>query len=151
MSLCVDVVMNHTAREHEWAQRARAGDPTYRDLLPTSSPTARLPDAYERTLREVFPDFAPGSFTFVAGGRQWVWTTFNEYQWDLNYANPEVFGAMFGIMGRLANRGVEMLRLDAAPFIWKRLGTDCENQPEVHDLLRRRSAPCWRWRRRPWS
>ena len=83
----------------------------------------------------MFPDFAPGSFTFVPEAGRWVWTTFNEFQWDLNHANPEVFCALFGIMGRLANRGVEVLRLDAAPFIWKRLGTDCENQPEVHDLL----------------
>ena len=83
----------------------------------------------------MFPDFAPGSFTFVPEAGRWVWTTFNEFQWDLNHANPEVFCALFEIMGRLANRGVEVLRLDAAPFIWKRLGTDCENQPEVHDLL----------------
>ena len=134
MSLCVDVVMNHTAREHEWAQRALAGDPTYLDFYLTF-PDREAPDAYERTLREVFPDFAPGSFTFVPEAGRWVWTTFNEFQWDLNHANPEVFCALFGIMGRLANRGVEVLRLDAAPFIWKRLGTDCENQPEVHDLL----------------
>jgi len=134
MSLCVDVVMNHTAREHEWAQRALAGEGTYLDFYLTF-PDREVPDAYERTLREVFPDFAPGSFTFVPEAGRWVWTTFNEFQWDLNHANPEVFCALFGIMGRLANRGVEVLRLDAAPFIWKRLGTDCENQPEVHDLL----------------
>jgi len=134
MSLCVDVVMNHTAREHEWAQRALAGDATYLEFYLTF-PDREAPDAYERTLREVFPDFAPGSFTFVPEAGRWVWTTFNEFQWDLNHANPEVFCALFGIMGRLANRGVEVLRLDAAPFIWKRLGTDCENQPEVHDLL----------------
>ena len=134
MSLCVDVVMNHTAREHEWAQRALAGDATYLEFYLTF-PDREAPDAYERTLREVFPDFAPGSFTFVPEAGRWVWTTFNEFQWDLNHANHEVFCALFGIMGRLANRGVEVLRLDAAPFIWKRLGTDCENQPEVHDLL----------------
>jgi amylosucrase len=134
MSLCIDVVMNHTAREHEWAEKALAGDPTYRDYY-LVFPDREGPDAFERTLREVFPDFAPGSFTFVPEAAAWVWTTFNEFQWDLNYANPDVFCAMFGIMCRLANRGVEVLRLDAAPFIWKRLGTDCENQPEVHDLL----------------
>jgi len=134
MSLCVDVVMNHTAREHEWALRALAGDQTSLDRYLTF-PDREGPDAYERTLREVFPDFAPGSFTFVPEAGRWVWTTFNEFQWDLNYANPDVFCALLGIMGRLANRGVEVLRLDAAPFIWKRLGTDCENQPEVHDLL----------------
>ena len=134
MSLCVDLVMNHTAREHLWAQKAVAGDSTYRHYY-LLFPDRQQPDAYERTLREVFPDFAPGSFSFVPETGEWVWTTFNGFQWDLNYANPDVFCAMFTIMAQLANRGVEILRLDAVPFIWKRLGTDCENQPEVHDLL----------------
>jgi amylosucrase len=134
MSLCIDVVMNHTAREHAWARQARAGDPSYRGYY-HFFPDRELPDAYERTLREVFPDFAPGNFTWLDDIDQLVWTTFHEFQWDLDYANPEVFCAMFAIMSQLANRGIEVLRLDAAPFIWKRLGTDCENQPEVHDLL----------------
>ncbi len=132
ISLCVDVVMNHTAREHAWAVAARTGDASkraYYHLFPDRT----LPDQYEQTLREVFPDFAPGNFTQL--GNEWVWTTFNEFQWDLDYSNPDVFLEMLGVMLRLANRGVEILRLDAAPFIWKRMGTDCENQPEVHHLL----------------
>jgi amylosucrase len=94
-----------------------------------------LPDAYERTLPEVFPDFAPGSFTFDEELDGWVWTTFNAYQWDLDYANPEVFVAMTEAMLGLAAAGVDVLRLDAVPFLWKREGTDCQNQPEVHRLL----------------
>jgi amylosucrase len=132
ISLCVDVVMNHTAQEHAWAVAARRGDTSkraYYHLFPDRT----LPDQYEQTLREVFPDFAPGNFTAL--GDEWVWTTFNEFQWDLDYSNPDVFLEMLGVMLRLANRGVEILRLDAAPFIWKRMGTDCENQPEVHHLL----------------
>ena len=95
-------------------------------------PDRTVPDQYERTLPEVFPDFAPGSFTFDADLGGWVWTTFNSFQWDLNYSNPAVFRAMLEEMFFIANTGVDVLRLDAAPFLWKRRGTDCQNQPEVH-------------------
>jgi amylosucrase len=134
MSLCVDVVLNHTAREHSWAQAARAGD-SRRLAFYLTYPDRTEPDAYERTLPEVFPDTAPGNFTFDEELGRWVWTTFNAYQWDLDHANPEVFVAMAEVMLRLAQVGVDVLRLDAVPFLWKRLGTDCQNQPEVHDLL----------------
>ncbi len=124
MALCIDVVLNHTAAEHPWT--ARPG--FYRGF-----PDRTEPDAYERTIPDVFPDTAPGSFTEVDG--RWMWTTFNAYQWDLDYANPEVFVAMTEAMLELAEVGVDVLRLDAAPFLWKRLGTNCQNQPEVHELL----------------
>jgi amylosucrase len=71
----------------------------------------------------------PGSFTHVAELDGCVWTTFREFQWDLNYANPAVFRAMLAVTLRLANRGADVLRLDAAPFLWKRLGTNCQDQP----------------------
>jgi amylosucrase len=134
MVLCIDLVLNHTAREHEWARRAAAGEPGYREMY-LIYPDRTEPDRYERTLPEVFPDTAPGSFTEVKG-LGWVWTSFHEYQWDLNYANPAVFRAMLGTMLTLANRGIDVLRVDAAPFLWKRMGTDCQNQPEAHALLR---------------
>jgi amylosucrase len=133
IALCIDLVLNHTAREHEWARRALAGEPGYREMY-LVYPDRTAPDAYERTLPEVFPHMAPGSFTLVPG-LGWVWTTFHEYQWDLNYANPAVFRAMLGTMLALANRGIDVLRLDAAPFLWKRMGTDCQNQPEAHLIL----------------
>ena len=133
MALCIDLVLNHTAREHEWARKALAGDPACREMY-LIYPDRTIPDAYEATLPEVFPDTAPGSFTEVPG-LGWVWTTFHEYQWDLNYANPAVFRHMLATMLSLANRGVDVLRLDAAPFLWKRPGTDCQNQPEAHLLL----------------
>jgi hypothetical protein len=97
-------------------------------------PDRTEPDAYQRTLPEVFPALAPGSFTEVKD-LGWVWTSFHEYQWDLNYANPAVFRAMLGTMFTLANRGIDVLRLDAAPFLAKRMGTDCQNQPEAHLLV----------------
>ncbi|MCU0495710.1 MAG: alpha-amylase family glycosyl hydrolase, partial [Chloroflexaceae bacterium] len=137
MSLCIDLVVNHTAKEHEWAQKAMAGEQHYLDYY-YSFDNRTMPDAYERTLREIFPDFKPGNFTWypdMAGRGKWVWTTFNEYQWDLNYTNPAVFREMTDVMLHLANQGVDVLRLDAVPFMWKRLGTDCENQPEAHLLL----------------
>ncbi len=133
MVLCIDLVLNHTAREHEWARKAAAGEPAYRDMY-LVYPDRAEPDAYERTLPEVFPDLAPGSFTEVPD-LGWVWTSFHDYQWDLNYANPAVFRAMLGTMLALANRGIDVLRLDAAPFLWKRMGTDCQNQPEAHLLV----------------
>ncbi len=135
--LCLDVVVNHTAKEHRWAQAARAGDPTYHDFYLTF-PDRTLPDQYERTLPEVFPDFAPGNFTWYAdfaGSGRWVWTTFNEFQWDLNYANPHVWLEMLDILLYLSNLGVDVLRLDAVPFMWKRMGTNAQNQPEVLDIL----------------
>jgi amylosucrase len=139
MVLCIDLVLNHTAAEHSWARKALAGEPEsesepgYREMY-LIYPDRAEPDRYERTLPEVFPDTAPGSFTQVPG-LGWVWTTFHEYQWDLNYANPAVFRAMLGTMFALANRGIDVLRLDAAPFLWKRMGTDCQNQPEAHYLV----------------
>src|SRR3954447_21087009 len=134
MALCVDVVLNHTAREHEWARAAMAGDARKLAYYRTFADRAE-PDAYELTLPEVFPDTAPGSFTRVPELERWVWTTFNEYQWDLDWSNPEVFVAMATAILDLAAAGVDVLRLDAVPFLWKRRGTDCQNQPEVHELV----------------
>jgi len=134
ISLCIDLVCNHTAKEHEWARRAAAGDPTYQAYY-LMYPDRAEPDAYERTLPEVFPDFAPGNFTWYPHFERWVWTTFNEYQWDLNYGNPAVLAEMLDIILYLANQGVEVLRLDAVAFMWKRLGTDSQNQPEAHYIL----------------
>jgi len=134
MSLCVDLVLNHTAKEHAWAKKAAMGDPVYQDYyLMFDSPD--MPTLYEQTLVEVFPDNAPGNFTHYPEIGKWVWTTFNEHQWDLNWANPQVFLEIVEVMLFLANRGVDVLRLDAVAFMWKRLGTRCQSEPEVHMLL----------------
>ncbi|MDX1616947.1 MAG: alpha-amylase family protein [Candidatus Promineifilaceae bacterium] len=134
ISLCIDLVLNHTAKEHRWAEEARAGNKSYQDYY-IMFPDREMPDQYEKTLPEIFPDFAPGNFTYYEEFDRWVWTTFNEFQWDLNYRNPAVFGEILEIMLYLANQGVEVLRLDAVAFMWKRLGTDSQNQPEVHWIL----------------
>ena len=133
ISLVLDLVLNHVAKEHEWARRARAGEARYRDYFHVY-PDRTEPDAFEATLPEVFPDFAPGNFTWDEALGGWVWTTFNEWQWDVNWANPDVFCDYADVIFFLANAGVEVVRLDAIAFTWKRLGTTCQNQPEVHAL-----------------
>ncbi len=132
--LVLDFVFNHTADDHEWAQKAMEGDPEYQDYY-YIFPDRTLPDQYERTLREIFPTVRRGNFTWHEPMRSWVWTTFNSFQWDLRYANPAVFNAMLGEMLFLANTGVDILRLDAVAFIWKKMGTSCENLPEAHTLI----------------
>jgi amylosucrase len=134
ISLVLDFIFNHTSDEHEWARRCAAGEPGYEDFY-LLFPDRTLPDAYDRTVREIFPDQHPGAFTQLDDGR-WVWTTFNSFQWDLNYANPAVFNAMAGEMLAIANLGAQVLRMDAVAFIWKRLGSSCENLPEAHRLIR---------------
>lgn len=133
ISLTLDLVLNHVALEHEWAVKARAGDPAYRDYFYVFDDREK-PDQFEQSLPEVFPDFAPGNFTWNDDLRGWVWTTFNDYQWDVNWSNPAVFCEYADIIANLANHGVDCLRLDAIAFIWKRLGTTSQNEPEVHDI-----------------
>lgn len=135
ISLVSDLALNHTADSHRWAEAAKAGDPHYGAYY-HFFPDRSLPDRHEETLEEVFPVGAPGNFSFVPELGQWVWTTFYPYQWDLNYSNPEVFLEMLRLMLLFANRGIEVLRLDSVAFLWKRMGTDCRNLPEVHHLLR---------------
>ena len=141
MSLCVDLVLNHTAKEHAWAKKAARGDARYQGYYLMFDDDT-LPRQYERTLVEVFPDNAPGNFTHYPAFGKWVWTTFNEHQWDLNWANPQVFIEIAQIMFFLANRGVDVLRLDAVAFMWKRMGTRCQSEPEVHMILRALRAAC---------
>lgn len=133
ISLCADLVLNHTADDHRWAIAARHGNPHYRGYYHIFADRT-LPDAYERTLAQVFPQTAPGNFTQVPE-LGWVWSTFYHYQWDLNWSNPDVFVEMALTMLRLANRGIEAFRLDATAYLWKRLGTDCMSQPEAHTIL----------------
>ena len=135
ISVCLDYILNHTSDEHEWAKRALAGEKEYQDFF-WMFESRDLPDQYERNLREIFPEQAPGNFLWNETLQRWVWTTFNHFQWDLNYTNPAVLNAMIGEMLFLANQGVEVLRLDAVAFIWKQLGTPCENLPQAHQLVR---------------
>lgn len=141
ISLVIDFVFNHTSDDHKWAIKAQEGDREYQNFYYTF-PDRNLPDQYETHLREIFPTIRRGNFTWHSGMQHWVWTTFNSFQWDLNYANPEVFRAMVSEMLYLANAGVEILRLDAVAFVWKKLGTNCENLPEAHWLIQAFNAVC---------
>ncbi len=135
ISLVLDFVFNHTADEHDWALRAQAGEREFQDYY-FMFKNRREPDDYDRTLREIFPTVRRGNFTWHEGMRRWVWTTFNSFQWDLNYGNPDVFRSMVGEMLYLANAGVDILRLDAVAFIWKEKGTSSENLPQAHQIIR---------------
>lgn len=134
ISLVLDFVFNHTSDEHRWAQAALAGDGAHQDYY-FIFPDRTLPDQYDAHLREIFPDVRRGSFSYRPEIESWVWTTFNNFQWDLNYRNPEVFREMAQEMLQLANLGVEILRLDALAFTWKEMGTTCESRPEAHILV----------------
>ena len=135
ISCCLDFVMNHTSEDHEWARAARNGDPVARSRYFFYDDWF-VPNIYEETVPEVFPTTAPGNFTWINDCNQVVMTTFYPYQWDLNYANPMVFNDMVGNMLYMANRGIDVIRLDAVPYIWKQIGTICRNLPQVHTLVR---------------
>lgn len=134
ISLVLDFIFNHTADEHQWATQALAGDKEYQGFY-RMFPNREMPDAFERTMPEVFTEDHPGAFTYRTRVKKWVWTTFHTYQWDLNYENPAVFNRMLEEMLFLANQGVEILRLDAVAFIWKQLGTNSQNLPEAHWII----------------
>ena len=135
VNVCMDFVMNHTSQDHEWARRARAGDGEYMSRYFFFDNWA-IPAEYEKTVPQVFPTTAPGNFTWLDDCRHYVMTCFYPYQWDLNYRNPRVFNEMMYNFLFLANRGMDMIRIDAVPYIWKELGTDCRNRPQVHTIVR---------------
>jgi amylosucrase len=134
MYLMIDIVLNHTSHHHEWAQKAKSGDPAYLDYFYFYD-DRRIPDQMEEFLPEIFPDSSPGSFTYIEEVDKWAMTVFHYYQWDLNYTNPKVFVEMLNNVFFYANLGVDVLRIDAPAFIWKQMGTTCQNLPEAHKLL----------------
>jgi len=133
--ICIDYVINHTADDHEWAIKAKSGDEKYQDYY-FMYDDYTIPRQYEATMNQVFPKVAPGNFTYVKGLDKWVMTTFYDFQWDLNYRNPKVLEEMTSILLYYTNLGVDMIRLDAIPYIWKTIGTSCRNLPEVHIILK---------------
>ena len=134
MLLVLDIVVNHTSDEHEWAQKARAGDPKYQDYYFVFD-DREIPDIYEETMPEIFPVTSPGNFTWDEEMGKWVMTVFNSYQWDLNYRNPAVLIEMIDIILFWANQGADILRMDAVAFLWKKMGSACQNEREAHLLL----------------
>jgi len=135
MYLMLDIVLNHTSHHHEWAQKAKAGDQYYQDFFYFYD-NRDIPNQLDQTMPEIFPESSPGSFTYIEACNKWVMTVFHHYQWDLNYSNPAVFVAMLENVLHYGNLGVDILRIDAPAFIWKELGTTCQNLPQAHILLR---------------
>lgn len=134
MLLTLDVVVNHTSDQHEWALKARQGDARYQDYFYTF-PDRDIPDMFEETMPEIFPETSPGNFTYDETMNRWVMTVFNNYQWDLNYSNPAVFIEMVDIILFWANQGADVIRLDAVAFLWKKIGTISQNEREAHLIL----------------
>ncbi len=132
--LTLDVVVNHTSNEHEWAKKARQGNKQYQDYYYIFD-NREIPDMFEETMPEIFPQTAPGNFTWVDGMEKWAMTVFNDYQWDLNYSNPAVFIEMVDIILYWANQGADIVRLDAVAFLWKKIGSTCQNEREAHLIL----------------
>lgn len=132
--LVMDVVLNHTSDEHEWACKARQGDKKYQNYYYTFE-NRTVPDMFEQSMLEVFPETAPGNFTWNEEMQRWVMTVFNNYQWDLNYSNPSVLIEMLDVILFWANQGVDVLRLDAVAFLWKKIGSTCQNERESHLIL----------------
>ena len=141
ISVCLDFVMNHTSEDHEWARRARAGDRAMQERYFFYDDWS-VPKEFEKSVPQVFPTTAPGNFSWCEEAGKVVMTTFYPYQWDLNYANPAVFNDMTENMLYLCNQGVDIIRLDAVPYIWKELGTNCRNLPQVHELVRLMRMVC---------
>lgn len=135
ISLCMDFVMNHTSEEHEWARRARQGEGEYMSRY-FFYDNYDIPAQYEETVPQVFPTTAPGNFTWLPEIGHYVMTSFYPYQWDLNYRNPRVFNEMMYNFLYLANQGMDIIRIDAVPYIWKELGTQCRNLKQVHTIVR---------------
>ena len=141
ISICLDFVMNHTSEEHSWARRARAGEQEFEDRY-FFFDSFEIPGKYEKTCPQVFPTTAPGNFTWLEDRKKYVMTTFYPYQWDLNYRNPMVFHDMVDNLLNLTNQGVDIIRIDAVPYIWKELGTSCRNLPQVHSIVRMMRMIC---------
>ena len=135
INICMDFVMNHTSEDHEWARRARQGEGEYMSRY-FFFDSYDIPERYEQTVPQVFPTTAPGNFTWLPEIGHFVMTSFYPYQWDLNYQNPRVFNEMMYNFLYLVNRGIDIVRIDAVPYIWKELGTQCRNLKQVHTIVR---------------
>lgn len=135
MYLMLDIVLNHTSHHHEWAVKAREGDTGYQEYFYMFN-NREIPDQFDKSMPEIFPESSPGNFTYDAKSKKWVMTVFHHYQWDLNYRNPYVFLAMLDTIFFYSNLGVDILRIDAPAFIWKQAGTTCQNLPQAHSILR---------------
>ncbi|MCX8481213.1 MAG: alpha-amylase family glycosyl hydrolase, partial [Sediminibacterium sp.] len=131
----LDIVLNHTSNQHQWALEAKKGNQQFIDYYYFYKDRT-LPNQFDLYMPEIFPESSPGNFTYIPELQQYVMTVFHSYQWDLNYTNPAVLIEMLNNIFYYANLGIDILRIDAPAFIWKELGTTCQNLPQAHTLLK---------------
>ena len=133
LRVITELVINHTSDQHPWFQRARRapkGSPE-RDFYVWSDDPHRYSEA-----RIIFTDTETSNWTWDPIAEQFYWHRFFSHQPDLNFDNPAVLEAVKDIMRFWLNMGVDGLRLDAIPYLIEREGTNCENLPETHAVLK---------------
>ncbi len=132
-----ELVINHTSDQHPWFQRARRaqkGSPE-RDFYVWSDDPKLYSDA-----RIIFTDTEKSNWSWDPEAEQFYWHRFFSHQPDLNFDNPRVLEAITNVMGFWLRLGVDGLRLDAIPYLIERPGTNCENLPETHIVLKKMRA-----------
>jgi maltose alpha-D-glucosyltransferase/alpha-amylase len=131
--IVTELVINHTSDQHPWFQRARRA--------PKGSPERNWyvwsddPNKYAGA-RIIFTDTETSNWSWDPEAQQFYWHRFFSHQPDLNFDNPEVLEAVLNVMRFWLRLGVDGLRLDAVPYLVERDGTNCENLPETHEILR---------------
>ncbi len=133
LKVIIELVLNHTSDQHPWFQRARRSAPgsVERDFYVWSDSPKKYSDA-----RIIFKDFERSNWTWDHEAKQYFWHRFYSNQPDLNFDNPEVLKALYEVLDHWLEMGVDGLRLDAVPYLVEREGTNCENLPETHAILK---------------
>ena len=137
LKVITELVINHTSDEHPWFQRARRAPKG--SALRNYYVWSDTPDRYDGT-RIIFTDTERSNWTYDEVAGQYYWHRFFSHQPDLNHENPQVFRSIMGVMRFWLDAGVDGLRLDAIPYLIEREGTDNENLPETHELLKKMRA-----------
>jgi maltose alpha-D-glucosyltransferase/alpha-amylase len=132
IKVIIELVLNHTSDQHAWFQESRSSrDNPKRDWYVWSDTDDRYKDA-----RIIFLDTELSNWAWDPVSKSYYWHRFFSHQPDLNYDNPAVFEAMWGVMKFWLDMGVDAFRLDAVPYLVERDGTNCENLPETHAIIR---------------
>ena len=134
LRVITELVVNHTSDQHPWFQRARHAKPgsAWRRFYVWADNDRGYGDA-----RIIFTDTEKSNWTFDPVAEAYFWHRFYSHQPDLNFDNPRVLPAVLGAMRFWLDVGVDGFRLDAVPYLVEREGTDCENLPETHAIIRR--------------
>jgi maltose alpha-D-glucosyltransferase/alpha-amylase len=133
LKVITELVINHTSDQHPWFQRARKAPKgsVERDFYVWTDDPSEYADA-----RIIFQDFEGSNWTYDPVAEQYFWHRFYHHQPDLNFDNPAVVEAVKELLDYWLDMGVDGLRLDAIPYLFEREGTNCENLPETHAMLK---------------